>query len=81
MTEINKDYILRLFTTHDLVMRTTFELQAALRQGADSQTITSILDELDFMTGEMERIFSEVLTDEERSEIRNESIGKNGLGT
>ena len=69
MTEIDKAYILRLYAIHERVMDAAHDLNIELIDGEplnNPDSLIRIADDLDRLTDEMEKIFAETLTDEER---------------
>jgi len=66
MTEINREYILRIYAIHERIDEEIEALADGLKRHGDADQITASLDQLRNLTGEAEMIFAEVLTDEER---------------
>ncbi len=68
MTEIDKAYILRLYAIHERVTDAAHDLNELIDEEPlnNPDSLIRIADDLDRLTDEMEKIFAETLTDEER---------------
>ncbi|MCI0392241.1 MAG: hypothetical protein MOB07_26215 [Acidobacteria bacterium] len=72
MDKLDKAYILRLYALHDQIATEINALAGELLFGGDADKIVASVDLLDVLTDELETIFAEVLTDEERTEKEGE---------
>jgi hypothetical protein len=84
MAEIDKAFILRLYALHDRMAGEINALAGELLFNRDADKIVASIDALDSLAGEMETVFEEVLTDEDRNiptdeeavDMINKLIGK-----
>jgi hypothetical protein len=65
-TEISRAHILRLYRIHDRIATEISYLKDELMFGGDPDKLTASLNRMDKLAGEIENVFAEVLTDEER---------------
>ena len=63
---IDKAFILRLYALHDQIATEVSALASELMFSGDADKIVASINRLDRLTDEMEMVFGEVLTDEER---------------
>jgi len=86
MTPIDKTFVLRLYALHDRMTEEIDTLSGELLFNHDADKIVASIDHLDTLANEIETVFSEVLTDEERNvptddeavEMINEMLRKEG---
>jgi hypothetical protein len=67
MTTIDKAFILRLYALHGRMTEEIDTLSGELLFNRDADKIVASIDHLDILADEMETVFAEVLTDEERN--------------
>jgi len=67
MTTIDKAFILRLYALHDRMTKEIDALSGELLFNHDADKIVASIDLLAVLADEMETVFSEVLTNEERN--------------
>jgi hypothetical protein len=75
--EIDKNYILRLYAVHEKTMGAAHDLNAGLALcNLTPDDLTRIANDLDFLTDQLEKIFAETLSDEERGIPSDEEFAK-----
>lgn len=70
MTEIDKNYIRRLYNIHERVMDAARDLNAEMRNGELTDTrLNQLANKLEYLTDKMESVFAETLSDTERNKL------------